>query len=110
MHRILDVGEPKLPTQRKNNDYFQIQHSTRLDGIASTSARFDYVKASDYHRHLHLECIDTLVVSTKDCFDQKTLPLLLDVENFFIYCFILYSLKENLHLIYYSQPFKSFGR
>ena len=59
----------------------------RLDRFTSASARFDHSEAIDHFRHLCLECIDTPVVSMKDCFDQKILSLLSDVENYFVHCF-----------------------
>ena len=70
-YRMSDVGGAKLPCPRNNNNYFQMHHSTRLDGLTLASARFDHAEVSDCCRKLYFECTHTLVVSTKDRLDKK---------------------------------------
>ena len=99
-HNMQDVWEPALPRLRNNNDYFKMHHNTRLDGLTSTSSRFDNAEASDLCRELCFECIENLVVRTKDRVDHKKLSLLPGVEIFVAHCF---KGSHSLNLVEYEK-------
>ena len=57
-----------------------------VDSLNSTLNAFYHTEVSIYYREYYCKYIDTLVINLIDSYNQQTMRLLLDAEQFCIYC------------------------
>lgn len=84
--KLKHIENPKLSRRNKNrHNYSEIHYSTIFDGTESINTAFHYDELRLYYRQLHYECIDTLMINISEIFNQNTIRLLTEIENYFMF-------------------------